>query len=333
MRLAYFDCFSGISGAMALGAAVHAGADLGEISEALSSLPTAGFELEREDVEVLGISAARVHVRSLTEGVIWTYSSIRSMLDQAELPPQARRISLRAFRLLAEADARVHGREADLVTFHDAGEPDVLVSMVGTALALQQLHVDRIFASPIPTGLGMARTEHGMSPIPSPVVMELLKGAPTYSRGIPVELVTPVGAAILAAVAEGYGDMPMMRAELVGYGAGHTRLDFPNVVRLVVGEEERGGARSGPEDEGVLLEARLGEAGPQAVPALLDELTEAGAIDAWLTPVVGRDGEPAVMASAVAPPRAIPAVRRILEGRAIGGLVRALPLLPETLGP
>ncbi|HYV02659.1 MAG TPA: nickel insertion protein, partial [Actinomycetota bacterium] len=154
MRLAYFDCFSGISGAMALSAAVHAGADLGEISEALSSLPNAGFELEREDVEVLGISAARVHVRSRTEGVIWTYASIRSMLDQAELPPQARRISLRAFRLLAEADARVHGREADLVTFHDAGEPDVLVSMVGTALALHQLHVDRIFASPIPTGLG-----------------------------------------------------------------------------------------------------------------------------------------------------------------------------------
>src|SRR5439155_23708435 len=101
---------------------------------------------------------------------------------------------------------------------------------------------ERVFSSPVPTGLGMARTEHGIMPIPSPLVMELLQGVPTYSRGIPAELVTPTGAAVLAAVSEGYGDMPLMRADHVGYGAGHLRLDFPNAVRVVIGEEQRAGA-------------------------------------------------------------------------------------------
>ena len=152
----------------------------------------------------------------------------------------------RMYRRLAEAAARVHGKDVELVTFHEFGDLDCLVEMVGCALALSMLGVERVFASSIPTGLGMIRTEHGITPIPSPVVLELLQGAPTYSRGIPVELVTPTGAAILAAVSEGYGEMPLMLADRVGYGAGHLRLDFPNVLRVVIGAEQRAGARAEP---------------------------------------------------------------------------------------
>jgi uncharacterized protein (DUF111 family) len=148
----------------------------------------------------------------------------------------------------------------------------------------------------------MARTDHGLMPVPGPVVLELLRGAPTYSRGIPVELVTPTGAAILAAISEGYGDMPMMRADRVGYGAGQPRIDFPNVVRVVVGvgSSSTTGARSAAAK--VLIEATVtGDSDPPRREALLARLFGAGADDAWITQAVGRGGLPRATISAVAP--------------------------------
>lgn len=299
MRLAYFDCFSGISGDMALAALIHAGADIEGIRDTLRRFPVEDLDLQVEEVEVRGIAALRVHVIAGPQGVIRTYSSIRALIDQTELPEQARRIAQRAYRRLAEAAASAHGKEPELVTFHEFGEIDCLVDIVGCATALDMLHVDRVFASPVPTGMGMARTEHGIMPIPSPVVMELLQGVPTYSRGIPVELVTPTGAAILAAVSEGYGDMPMMRADLVGYGAGSLRLDFPNVVRAVIGEEQRaaGGVPQGTSLQDlitqgeVLVQAWMGSADRGVCDRLLEELELAGALDAWVAPGEGRAGD------------------------------------------
>src|SRR6266542_2388506 len=216
MRIAYFDCFSGISGEMALGALVGAGAELGAISEALQSLPTPRVTLEAEQSEVRGIAATRVHLRWDADGIIRTYANLRAMIQESPLPPGPKATVQRILRRLAEADARTKGKDADVVTFHDYGEVASVVEIVGCAMALHQLEVERVFASPVPTGLGMARTEHGIMPIPSPVVIDLLQGVPTYSRGIPVELVTPVGAALLSSVAEGFGDLPMMRAERIG---------------------------------------------------------------------------------------------------------------------
>ncbi|HEX9410172.1 MAG TPA: LarC family nickel insertion protein [Actinomycetota bacterium] len=300
MRLAYFDCFSGISGDMALAALIHAGADIEAIRDTLRTFPIDDLDLEVEEVEVRGIAALRVHVRAGPQGVIRTYSSIRALLDQSELPEQARRIAQRAYQRLAEAAASAHGKEPELVTFHEFGEIDCLVDIVGCATALDMLHAERVFASPVPTGMGMVRTEHGIMPIPSPVVMELLQGVPTYSRGIPLELVTPTGAAILAAVSEGYGDMPMMRADQVGYGAGSLRLDFPNVVRVVIGEEQRAGGGGVPPGttlqelitQGeVLVQAWMGSSDRSVCDRLLEELEVAGALDAWVSPGEGRGGD------------------------------------------
>ncbi|HJP65502.1 MAG TPA: LarC family nickel insertion protein [Actinomycetota bacterium] len=329
MRVAYFDCFSGISGAMALGALVHAGADVEHVSEVLATLPSAGFAIETEPVEALGIAALRLHVRSQAEGVIRTYASIRATLDRADLPDPVRHASHRVFRLLAEADARVHGREVDLVTFHDTADVDPLAAIVGTSVALDDLAVDRIFASPVPTGLGMTRTEHGMTPIPSPVVVSLLQGAPTYSRGIPVDLVTPVGAAMLAAFAEGYGDMPMMRADVVGYGAGTLRLDFPNVLRVVIGLEEPayGTASGGPGGGPVELQARVDLTAEVAANGLEAILT-AGATDAWVTPAFGSGGVATAVVHAVAENHERDAVTEALRGMGAGS-IRAVPLAPE----
>ena len=327
MRLAYFDCFSGISGDMALGALVHAGADLKVIAETLGTFPIEGFLLEREDVDAQGIAATRIHIRSRPQEVIRTYAAMRSTIEQSDLPDDARRMAHRMYRRLAEASARIHGKEVELVTFHEFGDVDCLVEIVGSALALHLLGVERVFASPVPTGLGMVRTEHGVTPIPSPVVMELLQGVPTYSRGIPVELVTATGAAILAAVSEGWGDMPLMRADQVGYGAGHLRLDFPNVLRVLVGDEEPAGrsAATGPE-RSFLVQSTLPDlkAGPRD--RLIEELLEAGASEAWLTPVFGRAKEGRLEVSAVTPADRRDQVAGALRKTPGAGAVRITPV-------
>jgi uncharacterized protein (TIGR00299 family) protein len=332
VRVAYFDCFSGISGDMALGALVHAGADLTGISETIASLPVDEFATEAEAVEVHGISAVRIHIRSrVGGGVIRTYASIRSLLAQADMPEEARRMAQRMYRRLAEASARVHGKDMELVTFHEFGDLDCLVEIVGCALGLSMLGVERVFASAIPTGLGMIRTEHGVTPIPSPVVLELLRGAPTYSRGIPVELVTPAGAAILAAVSEGYGEMPLMLADKVGYGAGHLRLDFPNVLRVVIGVEQRSGVRAElpPSGSAFILEVTIDGENPTLSKRLLDDLVTAGAQDAWATSAIGPRGKPRLVVSVLSPSEGSESLSKLLRAAPGAGPVRLIPVMVD----
>jgi uncharacterized protein (TIGR00299 family) protein len=237
MKIAYFDCIAGISGDMALAALVDAGADFEQVRAHLMKLPLEPFDIEVEEVDQQGVRALRLSVRTASVGVIRTYGSIRALLDGADLPPSALRTARRIFQVLAEAEARVHRKDVEAVTFHEADAVDSLVDVVGTALALALLDVERVFASAVPTGLGMARTEHGAMPIPSPTVVELLHGVPLYSKGAAAELTTSTGAAILAGTAEGYGEIPPMVIEAAGYGAGTHRLDFPDVLRVLIGAE------------------------------------------------------------------------------------------------
>ena len=306
MRIAYFDCIAGIAGDMALGALVDAGADLEDIAARLSRLPLDPFEIETEDVETHGMHALRVHVRTGPGSVVRTYANIRGLLDDAGLPPEAHALASRIFRRLAEAEAVIHRRDVDSVTFHEVGAVDSIVDITGTALALTQLGIERVFASPVPTGLGMVRTQHGSMPIPAPAVVELLRGAPLFSRGVPMELVTPTGAAILAATVEGFGDMPMLRPDAVGYGAGSARADFPNVLRVIVGEEDssRRAAPAAAVDLGeatteVVLETNVDDLAPEIAAYALERMLDAGAQDAWLTPIVMKKGRSAFTLSAL----------------------------------
>ena len=315
MRLLYFDCITGISGDMALGALIDAGADLEPIRTVLEQLPLEPFDLDVEAVETGGIGATKVHVRTSTDGLIRTYASIRSLLDMAEMPLDAKAMAQRIFRRLAEAEAMVHRRDLDQVTFHEVGAVDSIVDIVGTALALASLKVDRVFASAVPTGMGMVKTEHGLLPIPAPAVMELLRGAPMYSRNVSIELVTPTGAAILAALVEGFGELPNMRVERVGYGAGSAHLDFPNVVRVVVGEAERdtiSPADETPPGTELVLETNVDDLNPELYSYVLERLFAAGAQDAWLTPIVMKKGRPAVTISVLVSPSRQEAVRQVL---------------------
>lgn len=239
MRLAYFDCIAGISGDSALGALLDAGVDPEALRSHLSTLPLEPFELDIGEVDEHGVRAIRVAVTtSGTAGVIRTYASVRAALDASDLPAEALNLAHRIFRRYAEAEARVQRRDIETVTFHDLTGLDAIVDVAGSALGLTMLGIERVFASAVPTGLGMVRTEHGATPIPTPTVVELLRGAPLYSRGVAAELTTAAGAAILSATVEGYGEMPALRVEAVGYGAGTARLDFPNVTRVLIGAEE-----------------------------------------------------------------------------------------------
>ena len=314
MRLLYFDCIAGISGDMALGALIDAGADLEPIRKGLEGLPVESFELDVEQVESGGLRATKVNVRTSTDGLIRTYASVRSLLDMAEMPLDAKAMAQRIFRRLAEAEAMVHRRDLDQVTFHEVGAVDSIVDIVGTSLALASLKVDRVFASAVPTGMGMVKTEHGLLPIPAPAVMELLRGAPIYSRNVSVELVTPTGAAILAALVEGFGEIPLMRIEHVGYGAGSARLDFPNVVRVVVGEADPSANAAAETVQGseLVLETNVDDLNPELYAYVLERLFAAGAQDAWLTPIVMKKGRPAVTISVLASPSREEAIRQVL---------------------
>jgi pyridinium-3,5-bisthiocarboxylic acid mononucleotide nickel chelatase len=335
VRIAYFDCIAGISGDMALGSLVDAGADFDALRETLGRLPLEPFSLECEEVESFGLRATKIHVDAPVAAVIRTYSSIRTLLDQAELPADALRNAQRIFRRLAEAEAVVHRKEVELVTFHEVGGVDSIVDIVGTSLAISMLEIERVFASPVPTGFGMARTEHGALPIPGPAVVELLRGAPMYSRGVPVELVTPTGAAILSSLVEGYGDMPLMRVDSVGYGAGEQRLDFPNVTRVIVGEEERApaaGRASTPTEGDLVLETNIDDLNPELYEYVLERLLAAGAQDAWLTPIVMKKSRPAVKISVLCASSAENDIRDVLF-RETGTLgVRAMPVTKQALG-
>jgi uncharacterized protein (TIGR00299 family) protein len=313
VRVAYFDCIAGIAGDMTLGALIDAGADFVELNATLQGLAIEPFTIAREEVEVQGVRAIKVDVNAPESSVIRTYASIRGLLDQSELPEDARHTAHRIFRRLAEAEAKVHNKEIELVTFHEIGALDSIVDIVGVAVGLSMLGVERAFASAVPTGFGMHRTEHGMAPIPSPAVVELLRGAPMYSRGVPFELVTPTGAAILSAVSEGYGDMPKMRLEGVGYGAGTHRLDFPNVLRIIVGEEHiEAAAEPSPMTGELVLETNLDDLNPELYGYVLERLFAAGAQDAWLTPIVMKKGRPGVTLSVLCSPDRAEAMKEIV---------------------
>ena len=320
MKLLYFDCISGISGDMALGAFIDAGVDPDDLRRGLAGLPVESWMLETQHVETHGIRAVRATVRAEPSAVVRTYAGIRTMLDEASLPDDARDLAQRLFRRLAEAEARVHGRGVEQVAFHEVGAVDSIIDIAGVALAITMLGVERVFASPVPTGLGMIKTDHGSMPIPAPAVVELLRGAPMYSGGVPMELVTPTGAAILATTVEGFGELPMLAVDAVGYGAGTLRPDFPNVLRVLTGE----GSGDAPTPSGrrrsvvdlvageLVLETNVDDLTPELAAHVIEQALAAGAQDAWLTPIVMKKGRPAMTISALCATDRAEALRQLL---------------------
>jgi uncharacterized protein (TIGR00299 family) protein len=311
-NIAWFHCFAGIAGDMALASLLDAGADVDEVVALLERLPLTGWQLSVEPVLRAGVAASRVDVRASDDGVVRTYAHISGLIDEARLPERVRQRAQATFAALAQAEGRLHRRPPEQVHFHEVGGIDAIVDVVGTCSALEVLGVDEVRASPVATGMGMVRTAHGVLPNPAPAVVELLQGVPTYGREVGVELTTPTGAALLAATASSFGPLPAMTIAATGFGAGARDLDgLPNCTQVVLGTAETE-TQDVPGQPVALVEVNVddvtGEVLAQTVAALLD----AGAHDAWLTPIVMKKGRPAYTVSALADPALAEQITKVL---------------------
>lgn len=238
MKIAYFDCFSGISGDMTLGALLDAGLPLADLQAALAALQLPEFSLEVRRVQKCGISATSVTVNAMEGHVHRGLPEIRQIIVGSQLPEAVQQASLRVFETLAVAEARIHGSSPDQVHFHEVGAVDAIVDIVGACFGLHHLGVEQLFCSQLPTGGGQVRSAHGLIPVPAPATLALLasRQVPVYDNGQRIELVTPTGAALMVALASGFGAFPAMAVTAIGYGAGQKELSVANVLRLVVGD-------------------------------------------------------------------------------------------------
>jgi len=236
MTVAWFNPFSGIAGDMALGACIDAGANVDAVRDLVGLVPIDGWELRAEPVLRGGIAGTKVHVRYRETSVVRTAAHIQGLITEAGLPDRVQERALAVFSALATAEGRLHRRPPDQVHFHEVGGIDAIVDVVGTCAALEVLGVDTVASSPVAVGLGLVRAAHGIIPNPAPAVVELLRGAPTYGVDLALELTTPTGAAIVAALA-GFGPMPSMTVTASGFGAGTRELpDRPNLTQVVLGD-------------------------------------------------------------------------------------------------
>jgi uncharacterized protein (TIGR00299 family) protein len=305
VRIAYFDCFSGISGDMALGALVDAGASLGDLTAELGKLDLEGYHIEAAKVVKRGISATDVTVklqggREPTRG----FAEIRGIIEASELKEGVKERSVAIFRRLGEAEAKIHGKDIEEIHFHEVGAVDAIVDIVGVCICLDLLGVEQVHASAIPTFHGSVKIDHGTLPLPAPATIELLKGAPWRELGIEGEIVTPTGAAILAELACSFGPMPAMRVESIGYGSGKKDFGIPNVLRVTVGEGLPPFPGEGGEEveEVAVLETNIDDMNPQVYDVVMERLFEAGALDVYLSPIQMKKNRPAVLVSVMCAP-------------------------------
>ena len=309
MRIAYFDCFSGISGDMCLGALVSAGWPASD----LESLPR---RIGLDDVRVTvgsarrgPFAATRVEVAVAGRQPHRHLHHVIAMIDRAEVEPTVREKARVVFRKLAEAEAEVHGSTVDKVHFHEVGAADALVDVLGTLEGLHSLGVERCFASSLRLGRGSVASEHGPIPVPAPATTLMLRGAPVELPDVRAELVTPTGAALLATLVESWSAPPAFRLERVGTGAGGRDLEEqPNVLRLLIGDAETSLGRR----RIAVLETALDDENPQFVAALMPRLAEAGALDAMLVPTLMKKGRPGTWLVVIAEPSRADALARIL---------------------
>lgn len=293
-RVAWFHCFSGIAGDMALGALLDAGADPDEVRALLGRLPVGGWALETETVMRSGIGGTKVHVHTDVDPPHRLARDVAAVVAAAQLPDRVHRRALVTFRALARAEGHLHRQPPETVHFHEVGALDAIVDVVGTCAALEVLGVDEVAASPVADGLGTVRAAHGELPVPVPAVVSLLAGAPTYGLPIPRELTTPTGAALLAANVVQWGPMPAMTIAASGFGAGTADLgERPNLTQVVLGARTAVDGSAADGQPVVLLETNVDDVTGEVLAHTIARLLEEGANDAWVTPIVMKKGRPA----------------------------------------
>jgi uncharacterized protein (TIGR00299 family) protein len=298
VAICYIDAISGLAGDMLLGALADAGADTAAISRALDAFAI-GVKTEWDRVQRRGMSAMKFRAIVDETPKHRHLSGILKMIHAAEIPATVKANAERVFRVLAEAESSVHGVDIEKVHFHEVGAVDSICDIVGICLALDLLSIDQIYCSPINVGSGTVNTEHGVLPVPAPATAKLLRDKPVYARGPALELTTPTGAAVVAALAKEFGAMPPMRISAIGYGAGDRDFkEHANVVRVMIGE------LSGASETTTVsvIEANIDDSSPQIIGYALERLLEAGALDALVIPAQMKKGRPGAIVQIIAAP-------------------------------
>jgi uncharacterized protein (TIGR00299 family) protein len=317
MKIAYFDCFSGASGDMLLGALIDAGVDLAALEGELRRLPIAGWKISAGKTKKKGIAATQVQVESGEHHPHRGLGEILKLIEAgagAGLSRRASALASRIFTRLGEAEAKIHNTTTEKIHFHEVGAIDAIVDIAGSAIAFEMLGIEEFFCSPLNVGSGHIEAAHGTLPVPAPATAELLLGAPTYSSGIERELVTPTGAAIITTVAKSYGPMPAMKVSKIGYGSGTADLPTQaNVLRIFLGEALASdatdahtatlpGARADVNHEMItVIEANFDDLNPQVYAYFAEKALEAGALDVFCAAIQMKKGRPGQLVTLLAP--------------------------------
>jgi pyridinium-3,5-bisthiocarboxylic acid mononucleotide nickel chelatase len=332
MRIAYLDCFSGISGDMFLGALIDAGVSPKLLEDTVKALDI-GARLEISTVVRAGISATKVDVyangeKDLPREIFWeqrkndhphehshghdhshehrhdhgrTLTDIRKIIEEAVLSSTAKATAIKIFETLGQAEAEIHGTSIDQVHFHEVGAVDAMVDIVCAAVGAESLAVEEWVCSPLNVGGGTVKCAHGTLPIPAPATLKLLQDAPVYSSGPQVELVTPTGAAIAKTLSVRFAPFPAMRIEKAGYGAGSRDLpELPNLLRVTIGEVEPTDRASTSNDRIAVLEANLDDLSPQVLAYAMERLLAEGALDVFSVPVQMKKSRPGALLTVLA---------------------------------
>ncbi|HXC46722.1 MAG TPA: nickel pincer cofactor biosynthesis protein LarC [Candidatus Sulfotelmatobacter sp.] len=302
MKYAYFDCFSGISGDMTLGALMDAGVPVEQLRSELRGLNVPDWELTAEKVWKNGMAATYAKVSARDTQTHRSLSTILGIIEKSNLSPAVKDRASAIFKKLGEAEAAVHDVPLEKIHFHEVGAIDAIVDIVGACIGFAALGIESFACSPLNVGGGTAKMAHGVLPVPAPATARLLLGKPTYSNGVQKELVTPTGAAIVATLCTAFGPQPPMTVNAIGYGAGTADLEGqPNVLRLMVGEAAE--KRADAESETIrVLEANLDDMNPQIYGYFLEKALAAGALDVFATPVQMKKNRPGMLVTVLCKP-------------------------------
>jgi hypothetical protein len=293
VKIAYLDCFAGLSGDMLLGALLDAGLSLEDLTKKLSALHLPGFELNSQVVVKNGIRAIKAEVLVKDTATERHVPQILALIETSDLDQSIKVKATAIFSKLGEVEARIHDLPLESVHLHEVGGIDTIVDVTGTLLGIEMLGIQRLFASPLPMGRGFVRSAHGQLPLPAPATLALLEGIPIIGIDLNTELVTPTGAVLLATLVESFGPIPPMTLTKIGYGAGTKELPFPNVLRLLIGEQTS--LDSATLESLALLETNIDDDNPEIYDYVMSQLFEAGALDVFITPIHMKKNRPAIL--------------------------------------
>jgi uncharacterized protein (TIGR00299 family) protein len=309
MRIAYFDCFSGASGDMILGSLIDVGLSPRLLREELKKLHISHVSLKVKEVLRGGISGTQVIVEGRNEKK--SHRDLDEMLriiDRSSLEGQVKEKSKEILKRIASVEAKIHRRPMEEVHFHEIGGLDTIVDIVGPVWGLRQLRIDEVHVSKVNVGTGFVECEHGILPIPAPATLSLMRGKPIYSTGIERELLTPTGAAILTSLGSKFGQIPSMRVEKIGYGAGRDDLPHPNLLRLMIGTS----TTTSGDERVTVIETNIDDMNPQFYDYVIEKLLAMEVQEVFLTPILMKKNRPATLLTVICPSEKLPSITEFL---------------------